>query len=341
MDIPTEAYLGYALRFKPEEVRFQSECASWLPDRIIDCHAHCNLAEHVLSVHEYARRHMLSTFPYYSIEDSTRIQGLLYPGKKVRALRFPKTFRGVDHRSANEYLLQESPSLDRVAIFGLPEDIDYTVGMMRHPRCSALKMYWSYVDPPARQVYEFFRPEILEEAQALGVPIVLHLPQMIVRSLSDLVQVLTDFPRLHVAIAHLGLSKMLVPGLLEAYNILRGYECVSLDTALNPSADVVALALSCFGRERIMFGSDEPLNLIRSVAYTHPEYGQRIVADYLYHWADPTEHAQFQHLAVNAAHSHWSCVQAIRHAIECYPLQEREDLKHRVFYANAERFYGF
>ena len=105
MDIPVEQYLGYALRFKPEEDRLCDEFAEWLPDRIIDCHAHCNLREHVAFVNDYARGHMMSTFPYYSLEDSKKIHGLMYRGKNVQSLRFAKTFRGVDHRAANEYLL--------------------------------------------------------------------------------------------------------------------------------------------------------------------------------------------------------------------------------------------
>lgn len=196
MKIPVEEHLDYALQFKPEEERLRSDFAAWLPDHIIDCHAHCNLSEHVAYVSDRASKHMLSTFTYYSLEDSIRIQRLMYGGKDVRTLRFPKTFQGIDHRAANEYLLTESPKHDRVAIFGLPEDVPYTTSMLRHPRCSALKMYWSYVDPPAQRIYEFFRPEILEEAQSLDIPIILHLPKMIVRSLDDLLQMLADFPKL-------------------------------------------------------------------------------------------------------------------------------------------------
>jgi amidohydrolase family protein len=341
MQIPVKKYLDYALQFNLEEEKFCTQFAEWLPDQIIDCHAHCNLAEHVNYVSERALGHMLSTFTHYSLEVSKRIKERMYMGKDVRTLRFAKTFEGIDHRAANSYLLSESPPNDRVAIFGLPEDVPYTTKMLRHPRCTALKMYWSYVNPPAQTIYEFFRPEILEEAQALDIPIILHLPKMIVRSLDDLLQMLADFPKLRVVLAHLGLSKILVPGLSEAFERVRGNENVVLDTALNPSGDVMSLALSVFGSERIMFGSDEPLNLIRSVAFKHPELGERIVTDYLYHWVDPTEHEEFKHLAVNVTHAHWQSVGAIKEAIERLPLTEQETVRQRVFLSNAEAFFCF
>jgi len=215
--VPVADHFRHALNLKPQEVVLRKELGEWLPEVIIDCHAHCNLEAHVGDVSDYAYRHMMSSFTYLSLEDSIRLQDLFYPWRKVRSLRFPKTFRGIDHRAANDYLLRESPEDDRIAVFGLPEDFDYTVGIMRHPRASALKMYWSYVDPPAKKIYDFFTPEILEEAQALDLPIILHLPRMIVHTCDDLMSMLSDFPRLRVVLAHLGLSKLLVPGLEEAY----------------------------------------------------------------------------------------------------------------------------
>ncbi len=334
-------HLRHALTIKPEEEALRKEIQAWLPEAIIDCHAHCNLEAHVDFVSDIAFEHMLSTFTYFSLEDSIRLRDLLYPQRQVRSLRFPKTFRGINHHSANEYLLSESSKDDRIAVFGLPEDPNYTIGIMRHPRASALKMYWSYVDPPAKKIYEFFPAEILEEAQALDMPIILHLPRMIVHTCDDLMAVLSDFPRLRVVLPHLGLSKSLVPGLEEAFRRAARSEYVRLDTALNPSSEVVSLALKCFGRERIMFGSDEPLNLIRSTAYTHPEKGERIVTDYPYHWVDTADHAKYGHLAKNAVHAHWQCVMAIKKAIDEYPSKEQEELKRLIFHNNARKFFGF
>lgn len=339
--VATAEHLRHALALKPEEEVLLKEIGSWLPDEIVDCHAHCNLDTHVKSVNDRAFGHMLSTFTYFSIEDSQRVQALLHPKQKIRTLRFAKTFRGIDHRTANAYLLEQNPSENRIAVFGLPEDFDYTTGVMRHPRASALKMYWSYVDPPAEKIYDFFTPEILEVAQELDLPIILHLPKTIARTCDDLMQMLSDFPRLRVVLAHLGLSKMVIPGLEDAFVRAATSPNVWLDTALNPSEEVMMLAAKHFGWDRIMFGSDEPLNLIRSAAYTHPEKGERIVTDYPYHWVDQAERNEYGHLARNAVHAHWRCITAIKCAIQRLPVAEQEKTKLLIFHDTAKDFFKF
>lgn len=341
MYLPIEDYYAHAYRLSAEEVRIRDELMDWVPDYIIDAHAHCNLPEHVVEINSRARIHMLSTFPYFPLKDSKRLRTMFFPGKELRSLRFAKTFRGLNHRAANDYLLEQSPAEDRIALFGLPENIEYTNQMLAHPRVSALKMYWSYVEPPAETIYDFFRPEILEEAQNRDIPLVLHLPKMIVRSLDDLLQVACDFPRLRMVLAHLGLSKLVVPGLEDALNAAAKVETIYMDTALNPSADVVAMSLQTFGPERLMFGSDEPLNLIRSVPYEHPEKGQRIVSDYPYHWVDQDEFQQYGHLAKGATHAHWLSMTAIKEAVERLHPRQRTHAKEWIFRKTAEAVYGF
>lgn len=161
MDLPIEDYYAHAYRMSDSEINIRDSLMDWLPDEIVDVHAHCNLAEHVVDINPKARQHMLSTFPYFPLKDSERLREMFFPGKRLRSLRFAKTYRGLDHRAANDYLLEFSPAEDRIALFGLPEDVEYTNRMLAHPRVSALKMYWSYVEPSAEVIYDFFRPEIL------------------------------------------------------------------------------------------------------------------------------------------------------------------------------------
>ncbi|MDO8619973.1 MAG: amidohydrolase family protein [bacterium] len=336
-----ETYLADALALKPEEASTIERLSEWLPQEIIDCHAHSNLPQHVEYMTEKTSRHMLSTFPSFTIEESQKIRELFYLGKRVRYLRFPKTFRGINHRMANEYLLTQSPKEDRIALFGLPEDIEYTTSMLHHPRVSALKMYYSYVEPTATAIYQFFRPEILEVAQSLNIPIILHLPRPITQSADDLGKLVQDFPHLRVTLAHLGLTKVMIPGLEIAYRRFSKYPQIMMDTALCPSTEVVEASLRIFGDDRIMFGSDEPLHLIRSRPYIHPQKGQRIITEYPYHWVDPMEHATFGHLAVGAIHCHWLSMEALRLAVSKFPKRQQDGLKRRVFCENAQRFYGF
>lgn len=76
---------------------------------------------------------------------------------------------------------------------------------------------------------------------------------------------------MRVCLAHLGLTKNIVPGLEEAFMTIATFLQVYFDTALVSSADVVGMALQIVGPNMIMYGSDEPLHLIHSVPYLHPQ----------------------------------------------------------------------
>lgn len=317
----------------------RDQLMSWLPQEIIDCHAHANLAEQVQEIDSSTMAHMMSTFPAFDLEQSARAKHEFFPGKHVRTLRFANAYRGIDHMAANAYLLAGSPQHDRVALYGIPTDPEYTKRMLHDPRVVALKMYPRFFIPPVKTIYEYFTPEILEETQSVGLPIILHLPSMITLCQHQLIQLLADFPRLRVVLAHLGLPHLPIPGLAEVYQEVAGYPQVFMDTAMIPSTEVVAMALQAFGSERIMYGSDEPLNLLRFIVYEHPSKGQRIIPDYHYHWVQDDEWSEYQHVGRDAVHSHWQTIGAIRQAIDRIGL--RSDAKRMIFHDTAKELYQF
>lgn len=334
-------YLNHALTLSKQEMKKIVEYASWLPAVVIDSHAHANQVEHVESISQKAYEHMMSTFPSFTLEESQRVHALLHPETAIRSLRFAHVFRGIAHRAVNSYLLENCPDGDLSAIYGLPDDIPYTVDMLADPRVAGLKMYYSYLEPSAEHIYEIFKPEILAAAQEQGVPIILHTPKIITESIDDVINMTRDFPNLKVSIAHLGSSKFDLDNLQDTFEALAEQTNVVMDTALNPSPVVVKRALQTLGADRILFGSDEPLNLIRSVPYNHPKFGPRITTTHRYHWQDKQEHASYNHLANGAVHSHWLCLDALKTVIDSYPLEEQDKIKQRVFHDNAKLFFGF
>src|SRR5947209_1261820 len=120
LSIPINDYFSYSLTFKSEEVKLCDNRMAWVPDQIIDCHAHCNLPEHVIGIDDKLRHHMMTTFPSFSLEQSAKARGVFFPNKLVKTLRFPNAFRGIDHKRANQYLIEHSDPRDRVALYGIP-----------------------------------------------------------------------------------------------------------------------------------------------------------------------------------------------------------------------------
>ncbi|MCC7543815.1 amidohydrolase family protein [bacterium] len=342
MDIPVEQYFDQALAFSDEEVKLALDLMAWLPDTIIDAHAHCNAEEHLENLPAAILQHMMSTFPWHDLQHSAQMKARFFPGKRVMSLRFAHASKGIDHRAANAYLISQSPPGDRVALYGIPDDAAYTIAQLNSMRFAALKMYYMYWIPPATRIYEYFPPEVLEVTQELGIPIILHLPKMITVCFEQLAQLVRDFPEQRIVLAHLGLPHLPVPGLLEAYRAAAQYEHVHMDTAMIPSSEVVSMALQAFGSARIMYGSDEPLNLVRAVAYTHPVKGQRLAARG-YHWVDPDEERDFGYLADEATHMHWQAIGALREGIAATYASptDQESIKNKVFYENARELYKF
>lgn len=339
--INRKAYLSHAKAITPIEQNLITEYQKWLPDLFIDCHAHCNLHRHVNYIDDRAFRHMLSTFPSFNLKESKEWNSFFHPKKKILSLRFPCVFKGIDHKKANSYLFEQSSKCDRIALYGLSDDIDYTIKSLHHPRVSALKMYHSYPNPTAKKIYQYFPKKVLKVAEKKNIPIILHPPLPIVESISQIFRLLDDFPNLKICLAHMGLTKSLTIGLEKALVSLAPCSLVMFDTAQVSSADVIEAALLITGQNRVMYGSDAPVNLIRSVAYEHPQYGRRIVTEYPYHWVEKKEQETYKHLAVGAMHNHWGTLNAIKDAISRLPQNYQEDAKKKIFYFNAKIFYGF
>lgn len=340
--INRESYLSYSLKLKPEEIEIQKKLMRWLPEEIIDAHAHCNLHEHLLEIDQATYCHMISTFTSFSLQESQQSHTLFLPGKKVRSLRFALPFCGLDFVKANNYLLGESPIDDRVALVIPPGHIEYASIMLGHPRVSAVKMYHKHCDPWAKSIYECFSPQILEMIQERQVPIILHAPQMIIKSCSEIVRMVKDFPRLKVAIAHLGSHKLPQPELTKTFEELAHYPQIYMDTAMNPSSEIVKMALDIFGTDRIMFGSDEPIHMVRSGVYINPDLGERLMTEFPYHWVDLAEHMQYGHLATNVTHALWRSLMAIYSAVENINSASLSDMiKQKIFFNNAKNFFDF
>jgi predicted TIM-barrel fold metal-dependent hydrolase len=114
-----------------------------------------------------------------------------------------------------------------------------------------------------------------------------------------------------------------------------------MDTAMIPSAEVVEMAIDAFGVDRIIFGSDEPLNLVRALVYNNPQLGERLITQEAYHWVDPKEHADYAYLARDVIHMHWSAILALKNATDKLPEEVRDSARESIFYGNARALFGF
>lgn len=339
--IPFDEYRADVSTLSRQEVEIRSELVDWFPSTIIDAHVHNSLREHVLCMPERSLRHMASSFPWNSLLESRALDEMLFGKARVRRLRFSHAHPGVDHAAVNAWLETALKCTDdRFALFGLQTRIEATIQALRESNCVALKMYYLVTDPPGRTITDVFPDKILEECVVSRIPIILHLPRQITESIDDVCEVAARYPNLPIVLAHLGLPNYPRPGLREAYRRISALPNIFMDTACMEYGEIVITAIQELGPERVVFGSDEPISLLRVVPFLHPVKGPRVVPSKPMHWTDPTEFAEYGHLGKDAIMNHWQQMLALRAAFKAFGADE-ENIKHRVMHDNAAKLYRF
>ncbi len=338
--IPVDAYLEYALSLTLREKEHIKEFSKWLPNKIIDSHVHSNTRSHCKFLNEYYFHVPDSTFPWFEISKHIKVNHVLYPTSKVRMLIFPMPYRGINHKVANDYILYQTTKNSTITpiLYGIPDDTEYTISMLQKKRFYGLKMYRAYFSPPAQKIKEYFPDQILKHCEEIDIPIILHLPRSLPECIDELLVITKKFPSLRIVLAHLGLVFLPLKNLKKTFLRLNRYESVYLDTAMVTSAKVFKMAFDILGYHRIIFGTDQPLNLIRGKMYKNPTLGVRIATEYSYHWADPKEQKEFSQYATNSVHFHWEILLALKKAVQSYG--ENKNIKNSIFRENAKRVFA-
>lgn len=335
----SDPYLQFAFDFSERERHIQSVLNEWLPDTIVDVHCHANGAQAARELTPTARRQVRASFPAFSVEESILLTPLIYPGKTIRRIRFSNPYRGIDHKLANSYLLENSPAFDEVALCGLPDDVDYTVRELGTGNYVGLKMYPFYFEPPANKILEYFPDDILAAAEDADLPIILHTFKLLADCIEEVIDIAVRFPRLRIVLAHLGRHQAASARTLEVYRVVARFPQFYTDVSMATNTDVYKQVLATFGPERVLFGTDEPFNLLRYIDYEHPILGRRLVSTYPYHWLDESQRKEYGHLAANAMLVHWQMMTALKQALEdIYPIPDDLNYaKQCIFYENAFR----
>lgn len=341
------AYFEYSLQPTAYEIDFREVLNDQLPTSIIDVHVHAAEADHFdVSQAQSILDKSASTFPETTIEQSRQLDALLHPGIEVRKLRFAHAFKGIAHRAVNTYLLENSPEQDRVALFGVSEneeEIEYTREELRSEQYSGLKMYYCSTSEEKSELYDYFPKEVLEVAEEVDVPVILHLPKTISRSMDEIRALTHDFPNLRVMLAHIGVTWTYPANFPKTMAEVASYKNVTVDTSGVTDPSIIETALEHLGPERVLYGSDEPLNLLREFTYTNPELGPRLLTDYPYHWVHKDEYEAYKHLLPgHLMYCEFQQVDALLVAIRGIAKARNTDSYiQSVFHDNGRREFGF
>lgn len=346
--IDFERYYEHGLHATQEEIEVIDALNEHIPNVVIDAHTHSGAAEHFNedNMSDFVKGHMVSTFPVTTLEKSTEISDLTFPGVSVHKLRFAHAFHGIAHKAVNSYLVDGTGPADRVALFGIHGSkmgVDYTVEELRSGKYTGLKMYYSAGEQPVYDLYDYYPKPILAQAEKSEVPIILHLPNSLVLSMDEIKDVATNFPKLRIVLAHAGVTWTDYDDAEPVFADTADYQNIFADTAGVTDTRVLEKIIRQFGDKRILFGSDEPLNLLREQTYIHPDFGPRIITDFPYHWVDKAEHEDFKDTVETPTYNHILQLEALLTAIRRVTTNPalQQQATERIFYQNAREIFDF
>ena len=258
-----------------DERIYKEELSPRLPAEIIDCHVHIGLPEHIgpVSPERRAAIWALEVADYQSWEQLRDNYRLLFPNQKVSALVFGGVYREVATERNNDYVLagiSDPINSARGLIVTRPE---WDASMVE----SALSRGFLGVKPypdlaPQRTnevgIYDFLPRAHLAVLDKFGGILMLHLPRSgrigDADNIREVLEIYESYPSIKLILAHIGRAYCLptaergLPHLIDA-------ERIYFDTAANLNADVFQYALETVGPDRLLFGSDLPITLMRGV----------------------------------------------------------------------------
>ncbi len=250
---------------------FEEEIAPWLPARVFDAHIHVLNRESFINPPTDPRSCYNRFGGEYTFEQCDADLAALLPGRELGYLSFGTPGLHVDTQKAACYT---ASGTDRVSRFGLSlispyEPVADVERRIREYRLAGYKPYYNFVKGKAADqvtVFDMISAEQMELADRLGLVITFHIPRA--GRLADplnqrqMVELCRRYPGARIVYAHIGRAYFLnnVIGQLDG---LRDCENAYLDTAMVNHAGVLEYTFKHFPRERILFGSDAPIAMLR------------------------------------------------------------------------------
>lgn len=311
-----DEYLQWALELSDDESAIRAEVLGRLPRSIVDSHAHSSPGSALLGLSPYAWAQPRSSFPSWTAEQSVAVRMFLYGDRHVARRVMAHPYQGFDHKAANSYLLRTRSESDEVILCGLVDDRRYTVDQLASGEYCGLKMYQAYREPPFERVQDYFPVCAMEAAGAACVPVVLHLAQSLDSCVSEVEALAAAHPDVPIVLAHLGRMICDEAQARASFDRVVSSTNVYVDCSMAIHLPVHRAAFEVLGPERVLFGSDEPFNLLRYVAFAHPELGTRLVSPRRYHWIDEDLFLTYRHLARRAVLVHLQVLSLVLDAFE-------------------------
>lgn len=321
--------------------RVYEELAPWLPAQIVDCHVHIGLREHMrpASPERMAANWALEVGIEQSWEQLHEVYRVLFPKQKVFTLAFGGVFKEVDIERNNDYVLDgiSDPGNNACGlIVTRPEQDASEIADAMTRGYLGIKPYPELAPDECAgpSIFDFVPRSHLAVLNELGGILMLHLPRK--NRLADpdnvreILEISDEFPAIKMIIAHIGRSFCL-PTVKQGLPHFVDRENIYFDTSANLNTDVFRYAFETIGADRLLYGSDIPITLMRGV---REHIGDKYInyTDAPYSWnvnrKSPQEEANYTYFLYEE-------IRAIIKAVDASGAGE--DAIEKIMYTNAAK----
>lgn len=254
---------------------FTEEIQPYLPKKIIDAHVHISLREHSgpVSPERIAEMWALDVADQQSWPEFRSNCEALLPGCDVQALAFGMVYREFDVEANNAYVLQgvNDPANRSLGLFVTkPEWPASTIEEAMAAGFRGIKPYPDLAPQGMNDagIFDFVPRSHLETLDRLGGVMTLHLPRRgriaDPDNIRELLEIADTYPNIRLIVAHIGRAYCLPTAQIGLPHFI-DRPGVYFDTAANLNADVFQYAIETIGPDRIIYGSDLPIMLMRGV----------------------------------------------------------------------------
>ncbi len=253
---------------------YKEEILPWLPKKIIDCHVHIGLEDHSdpISPERIAESWALEIKSDMSWEDLQATYRELLPEQKVSILVFGHPRREVDQIQSNRYVMDkalQNKSAAHALVVTKPEWDASVIESAMFCGFAGIKPYPDFAPQNLEcSIYDFLPKSHLAMLNRLGGVLMLHLPRRgriaDPENIRELTEIYNDYPNIKMVVAHIGRAYCL-PTAEEGLPPFADCTRMYFDTAANLNTDVFQFALETLGPDRVLFGTDLPITLMRGV----------------------------------------------------------------------------
>lgn len=251
---------------------YEEQLKDFLPQKIIDVHAHVWLDELKVKDPNAPKRTVTWTQVVAlddPIEHLQETYQLLFPGKDVSALFFANG----EGDGNNNYVAQSSHKTGWPALyFSHPSESGEEVKRrILEGGLLGVKSYLSlspkYIPGPEVRIFDFFPKHQLAVLDQMGAIVMLHIPRngrlKDPVNLAQISEIKEEFPNIRLIVAHIGRAYV-KEDIGDAFDTLDKYPTLMYDFCANCCDDAIEACLRHAGPKHLMFGLDMPILRLRT-----------------------------------------------------------------------------